>query len=431
MTGVKTSISWYSILVLMNMLHISKICDEYFKYEVTTDIQLVVPDVIEIPTFVTCFPIQLRETNTPMNYTQEEMISKVFSGKYTVKEMFDMTQDKSSFIINAYAFDVTVSETGRISYFFNYLGKIKDKYWTVFLMNERKCFAVRSPEERKYMNLRSLLNEGRSREVLIMTTEIDDDIDSAHLYAIRSGHYLSYGSISSALIRADDNKYIVSYETHEALLLESPYKTNCIKYSKGLTREECFESCMKKSSIDRLNLTHPLRTIYPDEEKNIFPISWLRKNIVTEKIPEGSLEFENKISRDCASKCSQRECDSVMHVPRVQGVSPMSEGVNGQINILVSDSPATKSVSQPAIPLITFLTNVFSTFGFWLGIAVSHLLPLSKKVFLFFDRWAFYREKKGQGATEEVKAVASKRDRSPTRKIIQYRKLTNMRPATC
>ena len=42
--------------------------------------------------------------------------------------------------------------------------------------------------------------------------------------------------------------------------------------------------------------------------------------------------------------------------------------------------PFTRTESQPVIPLITFVTEVYSTFGFWLGFSVSDFFHLAKKI---------------------------------------------------
>ena len=50
------------------------------------------------------------------------------------------------------------------------------------------------------------------------------------------------------------------------------------------------------------------------------------------------------------------------------------------LNILVSTLPFTRTESQPAIPLITFVTGVLSTFGFWLGLSVSDFFHFAKNI---------------------------------------------------
>ena len=50
------------------------------------------------------------------------------------------------------------------------------------------------------------------------------------------------------------------------------------------------------------------------------------------------------------------------------------------LNIFVSTLPFTQTESRPAIPLITFVTGLLSTFGFWLGFSVSDFFHFAKNI---------------------------------------------------
>ena len=73
----------------------------------------------------------------------------------------------------------------------------------------------------------------------------------------------------------------------------------------------------------------------------------------------------------CEKKCQKRECYSVIHVPRLETHSLLQRQANQTtISLHSSKTPVVRTVSQPAINLITYLTNLFSTFGFWMGVSV-------------------------------------------------------------
>ena len=83
----------------------------------------------------------------------------------------------------------------------------------------------------------------------------------------------------------------------------------------------------------------------------------------------------HQIMDSCARQCQKRECHSVIHVPKLETKRP-TNGTHNVISIFSSRKPMIRAVTQPAVPLILFWTNLLSTFGFWLGVSVYASFPL-------------------------------------------------------
>ena len=79
----------------------------------------------------------------------------------------------------------------------------------------------------------------------------------------------------------------------------------------------------------------------------------------------------------CEKQCAQPDCQSILHVVNNIGYSnsPWTE-----ILMRHSMNPVTVTVTQAAVPLISFLTNLCSTFGFWLGLSVMGSVSYFQRV---------------------------------------------------
>ena len=103
----------------------------------------------------------------------------------------------------------------------------------------------------------------------------------------------------------------------------------------------------------------------------------------------------HQIMDSCARQCQKRECHSVIHVPKLETKRP-TNGTHNVISIFSSRKPMIRAVTQPAVPLILFWTNLLSTFGFWLGVSVYASFPLIVNAVLHSSRFASFISKKNQ-----------------------------------
>lgn len=60
---------WYLFNLAMNIWQVQKLCSNYFRYDVTTDVRLYTPDEIEVPTVYACFPTErmINWTSLPLH----------------------------------------------------------------------------------------------------------------------------------------------------------------------------------------------------------------------------------------------------------------------------------------------------------------------------------------------------------------------------
>ena len=179
------------------------------------------------------------------------------------------------------------------------------------------------------------------------------------------------------LINAIDEKTIVksgsgvetSFQSHESVLLKYPYKTDCGDYTKiGFSsRKYCKEMCFKSKTIQTYNAL--LEDSHAFESDNMFfnqsQYPWTNRPTVRFFI------------RQCMKDCKKIDCRSLTY-HRENSVYSTNLGYSEQY-IFMAYNVVTFTKTQPAIPLVSFLTELFSTFGFWMGLSVTGSLMFFRR----------------------------------------------------
>ena len=210
----------------------------------------------------------------------------------------------------------------------------------------------------------------------------------------------------------------ITYDSFESRLLESPFASNCRHYDReGLnSRSQCRHDCFKSHIIAKSG-----RTPHDVKETETIP-----PNInVFEEDDLSSIESDqNKISliqEHCHQQCHQRECHSVRFVHRVlkeqANPAPTKTTV---IGTAAPRSPVIRTEEQPSIPFISFLTNLFSTFGFWLGLSVAGSLSAFKMVKIKFYKY---------GQERVVRETSHRRDNRVTPGVPLFIRIQGLRSA--
>jgi hypothetical protein len=100
-------------------------------------------------------------------------------------------------------------------------------------------------------------------------------------------------------------------------------------------------------------------------------------------------EERKPIYQFCRSKCNQQECEQAVYVSRIKSLINLNENDDQEYDVLFSlpTSPVVVCVSQPAITIEGFVTDIFSTIGFWLGFSIMGLLEWVHDSFLTVGRF--------------------------------------------
>ena len=170
-------------------------------------------------------------------------------------------------------------------------------------------------------------------------------------------------------------QYLITYRSYVSQLMEPPYKTTCREYALNQSRDECFASCVRETTIQRYKrIPASCNVFMGNQNLTIFDERVFEEEKKTEEFPGGYTSIRQSIEANFYNLCRRIECKSVVHIPSSSDTLFQKKSV---WNLIFSKNPVITTSTQATTSLTTFLTNVFSTFGFWLGLSISDSIPIT------------------------------------------------------
>jgi hypothetical protein len=156
--------------------------------------------------------------------------------------------------------------------------------------------------------------------------------------------------------------FSMTYDTYEAHLLPPPFETKCFDYrQKGLpSRGDCYEACIRSEMLDINGLVPHGVNIFEDESRNILGLLDFCFNSTMKAVMR-------KVDKICDTKCNEKDCHSINHIPRQLTYTKTPR--HSYIMNVAPQSPTVRASCQRMLTLPQYFTDLFSTFGFWLGIS--------------------------------------------------------------
>lgn len=164
------------------------------------------------------------------------------------------------------------------------------------------------------------------------------------------------------------------YNMYSRTLLPQPYATECRDYHlEGMSsRAECFESCVKVTSLKSWGDFHDIIAIYPEYQA----IKEQYLNVTSKhRIPK-----VDPIADICSRQCRQKECHSEVYVPVIERVTRTHLDLN-QVSITLSPNPVITTETIPQVSLIQYLTDVGSSLGIWFGLTIVGVMEVVARSF--------------------------------------------------
>lgn len=408
-----------------NITQVYHINSQYFRYAITTNVQVVIEDTILLPTATYCFSlvhvinwekltheervgilqddlgadiydynvededeesvkmipliikanIDIVKKIQVTSNLQKLNMSRVFDVTYKLEYMFEW--------VSTYVEDYSPTGTSRTHVFLSFVDSTVDEILTIseFIKDIYRCYSLEYKKEYRLVNYHHLARQATTPGVISIASFNRDRINNTlEMYFVPShderkpatGFYGTFPTASTA-----SQIQHVTYDIFEARLLKAPYETRCIHYSDfGFQfRGECFESCLRNESISKTGKVHPSVNIFKEETKNIVTIS----EILFNNNNTGTLM--NEMQDMCDQRCQAKDCVSFTYVPK-----KLTSQIGPDINFallanLAPQSPIVRSTCLQTISFIQYLTDIASAFGFWLGVSAIGSLEFAKGTF--------------------------------------------------
>ena len=410
----------YLVCSIMNNVHIYQICDGYFRYDVTSNVKIGIPEEFEFPSMTLCMDIvnalewtqmsrELRRSllTQPVfpKATIENMVSNasfveaslsklsvsdnhlisqhVYSNLATRKmipEILNLTKPIEQLY---YSFEINglfKEPNGSIESYEIFTENMSDFQFSIdkaFLHSRLKCFAFSlRPDLHSVINLNDVWNMGSGSSRLLFWQS--NSGVRTRVFFHRKGYLVS---LKDPFVFVEEGYALVlTFEVLESILLKYPYNTNCRDYYSTMrlsSRKECMEKCFKSKTVARFR--------YVSFKSHAFESD--------DFYTELDATYTSDITQECKLDCWQKECHSLTYtfeklkeqnLVKLTGRncynskgSTCSEGddLRKESDLIVNAplKPFTRTEIQPAMSLVSFVTAVLSTFGFWMGLSVSRI----------------------------------------------------------
>lgn len=389
---------WLSVTCICCIIHIITLSIQYTEYEISTSVEVQFRDRIQLPDLTICHhPLVTANWNNQKlhnlcnhiidlpgcrNMTASEMHQKImiaastgnfgfrlisFLRKFTIGEILkDVTIPVDQYIIKHSAFD---EEAERVSIVPGY-----NKSFHIYdsMVIKYRCRSFQWKDNSGSIDYWMRRRSNAMTDILALKNVYFNKNLPVKVTFNRHGSPPSMLASEFLTTYPMSMARVYSFQHYESILLPAPYRSRCVDYadrSSGTydTRGECFESCY---GMLIMNATggRPLVARNDMSHSNM-------------KIAVDGVVDVIKMRKYCAAKCINPECHQDIYVTKVVDSINILDDLNYYpIFTVLPSSPTIWSKSFPAISFELFITNVCSTFGFWMGISVLSFIDIVSNV---------------------------------------------------
>ena len=159
-----------------------------------------------------------------------------------------------------------------------------------------------------------------------------------------------------------ESLFSMSYSDYENQFLPAPFETDCIDYTtKEFTSSiDCYDKCVINMSLNRLKKIYAGPVVHTNDTHEIIPTAVL---LVDPKL----YQVKMNISDRCRDECKNLDCNQHLYVPHLKATT---QTTNQMFLMYSMSQPKITTICSQKLSLLEFITDVASTFGFWIGISI-------------------------------------------------------------
>ena len=368
---------------------IKSVTDTYFNYAITTQVKVELPSKLFLPALNVCFRIndvfdftQFESNTTRLSRGSDSRLNTTerILASVTIAHLFRFTPPNSLVASCIYrrpeSYDFHQVDGPACMDFFNV---------TNFYLMEYLCYRIRmvkyDSQEYRYRSAAFALartglfysvsfNISTFQKVQYMKI-ILNELDSR---PFRSSAFTSpiarfYNPMTRA---ARYNHFALTYYIVNNKLLEAPYVTDCIDYTKFglLDAEECIKQCLVNKSMSSFD-RYPYSVLEQKKLPNkIFTLPILKGN---NSVSSMLYRYERK----CQSQCKKVGCKLSYTITQATK-DPNNDYLSFDVNIPQLPNYIIKF--RPKMDFIEYFIYVLSCFGTWFGLSILSLNPFRAKL---------------------------------------------------
>lgn len=395
---------WLFVCLIGNAFQLYWISSQYFRYDISTNVQLLTPDRVDPPVVTMCFDL-IRVIKWSAMSDEERMSMLKVDGNYIVPQLEEQEGNITIKNIEMAVFSSNLLEMTNLmiriqskfnsSELFRVTLKGSDMFRLVWLYNpvkknldivsmdnnlleiecfmraNQKCylFDVKKPSwasNLSYSGIRKQsLNTKNNLASYWFHEEVVWNLNEA-IYILSARGHSSRLDINAFLKLPMKAKvgYTLTYNEYRSSLLPPPYATMCRNYSKeGLvSKGGCYETCLRRLSLKRMGILHPALAIFPNETRKTAHVMTLYADKFANKV-----DVSQEVDNICTEECGQRDCSTVLYAPRYLVSQRITD--RPRISQYITLTPIVEADCLEQISLIQFITDISSSFGFWLGMS--------------------------------------------------------------
>ena len=334
---------YYGLCFIGLMWQVSQISVNYFKFDVLTDIKVILPEeVIDNNALNVCFRyLEVMKFDTFL-----QMLSK-----YGIRERTDLVMAKERLDRNIIIGDI-YKLTHDADQIFEFEGRTLNV--SMFITLRLVCYRINNMKELKYVNL------------------IPDKLDNVTMALLYYGN--SKYRIDRERLRLEtelrktnvSTLALIRFNSYSVSRLKSPYQDDCVNYTNlgFVSKNDAINRCTNTKKIEKYNALYRYITIYNDSEFVRYPFSG-QVNVFDEDKLECKKMYEND---DCFK-------ETIFTTVLIKtDIDNSSIGINIDKNTL----PSYVTQSKPKIKHVDYITFIFGALGSWLGVSFLNINPIPR-----------------------------------------------------
>lgn len=426
---LKVGFFWLLLCVAGTLFSLKTLISQYMEYEISTRVNFSFEKTIKLPAVTVCFPLLdtvLWEKEKVKSSCKKLMgavssmcnqsldMSRMLRMKATYNDLVNATYNFiSHFTVDEILEELTIGLEDIVESYNRFNASLgeQDRYQNLYdtftikesLQSDWRCTILTWKKEfgkQTFKNLKRQLSTPGLFLFLMNNDTLAQKL-SAISVGLESNDNMEFNTERAdfVMMPAKGGFSAATYEHYSSKLLEAPFATDCVNYSKlGFeNRNHCYESCQTQEMKRRFRKKISGASQYADG---------VDMKIMSPEFAKQNRRIIRQVDEMCESNCAKQDCDQEFYTMKMKvSDTDFPSSVSGML-LFLPTSPEAATESTPKSSFAQFAADMGSAIGFWLGLSILSILEklsdkakiiltcmnIVRKTSSFFQRKAVERE---------------------------------------